>query len=558
MIRRLHATALSAVVLAATLPAAPQIVGDTVPAVAQAPNPYGLKPFHQDFPVDLSFPTVRGATYDRTRRQALERLAANLQGNVRREAWQFACGFFDHAPEDAAEPLMAAMDAAFGSPALNDAVKNCVEAMARMADPRFENALLRAVEHKAPVVRQAAFAALAVCGSDATLRRMAAWFPNMDARARTAWLGAVRTRLGDDAVAFLRDVFAADYGVKVRDEVVQEALRMPPAQAAAVLAVRWEKSQGDTKALIAGVLHAAGDARGTTWLREAMAGEDLAVMMLAIRHSGYGEPGELRNILVRATAHLRPDVRLEAAKILRGVPGDDVADAFEVLAAPDEVWEVKVLALRELTRRGRGKVVGALLEDLPTATGTRLQLLLRQLAESGDPRAVPILVQRCEKAPPEEKRPFLQALAQNGSEAAIDAMLAIFVGQEQIVARAPDRVFTTRGYLPTLLCNSRGHEERVIAAFERLPREDWRLRGPLLTTVVGLATDAGKPEIRERCLECARRVLFEPGEAPQMRVLALNLLSTRWLRIEDAMRLKNLPEDGPMRLLFHDFLLDFF
>ena len=51
-----------------------------------AANSYKLEPFHADFPIGLEYPPMLGREYDRTRRQILERLAANLQGNVRKEA----------------------------------------------------------------------------------------------------------------------------------------------------------------------------------------------------------------------------------------------------------------------------------------------------------------------------------------------------------------------------------------------------------------------------------------------------------------------------------------
>ena len=45
-----------------------------------------------------------------------------------------------------------------------------------------------------------------------------------------------------------------------------------------------------------------------------------------------------------------------------------------------------------------------------------------------------------------------------------------------------------------------------------------------------------------------------------MRVLCLNLLTSRWITIEDALKLKNLADkEAPaMRALVHDFLNDYF
>lgn len=530
------------------------------PAPAAPSNPYNLSPFEKDFPVDLTWPSQRGLVFDRTRRQILEQIAANLQGNVRREAWQFATEFWWHAPEDAIEPLVAAMDRAFGNPALNDVVKNCVEAMGRMAHEGLEPALLRAIEHKNPVVRQAAFVSLAKAATPATLRKMGAWFQHMDFHATGAWVTAVHTRLGDDGVKILRDLMASDPPIPVRDQITKRALLMPPAKAASILESRWSTAMNEFKATIAGVFHAAGDARGTTWLREALESEDLVRLVFALRQSTIGDPGELRPLLLKLSTHARPDVRLELAKALRPVAGDDVTDVYEVLAMPEEAQETKTIALRELTRRGRGKVVGALLGELESATGTRLTLLLQQLAESGDPRAVPVLLARSEKAAPEQRRPFLQALATNRSTAATEALLQMFEGPEQVVARGYNGAFTTLNYIPTLLLNTRGAEEPVLSHFAKLAPDDWRRRAALMPTLVGIATDREDPAIKERFLAPVRAILFDQAAMPQLRVLALNLLSTRWLGVDDALRLKNGSQDDPpaLRALFHDFLNEYF
>ena len=85
--------------------ASPGVSTGTKADNSQAPNPYRLTPFHPDFPSTLEYPPMISREYDRTRRQVLKQLASNLQGNVRREAWQIATEFYWRAPEDAVEPL---------------------------------------------------------------------------------------------------------------------------------------------------------------------------------------------------------------------------------------------------------------------------------------------------------------------------------------------------------------------------------------------------------------------------------------------------------------------
>lgn len=533
------------------------------PGLAASPaNPYKLQPFEAAFPVPLDYPPMQGVEYTRTRRQALRRLADNLQGNTTRETWQLATEFFWRAPEDVVDPLVDAMDRAMGSRALGDVVRNCVEAMGKTRNVEFDSALRRAVEHKSENVRQAAYVALASAGTEATLRQLADAFTTMTGRGREAWLRGVRLRLPEQRVELLKAVMAANYPIHVRDQILKEAVKLPVAEAAEVLGTRWATAVDQFKAIIAGVKHANGDGAGTAWLAEALDSENLDVVTWGVRHCAFGPSpnealGSLRERLLRLSTHLRPEVRLEVAKQLTRISGDDVEAVFEVMTAPDEIWDVRALATRELTRRGRAQLVSVLLEELPTATGTRMQGIINQLSASGDPRAVEVMVQRFRKAGPGQGRPFVQAIAQNGSEAAAEALFDLYEGPEVLVTRGSDRSLTTRNYLPTLFLNLRGSERVIVRRFVALPRDAWELRARLLPTITGFATDRrSDSELVELCIEPVRALLFDSDELPQLRVLALNTLSRNWLTIEDAMRLKRMmrKESLGMRALFADFL----
>lgn len=543
------------------------MLAQDVPGLPAAqPNPYKLAPFEPGFPVALEYPPMTGLEYSRTRRQALQQLSGYLQGNTTRDSWQYATEFFWRAPEDAVDPLVEAMDRAMGNPGLGDAVRNCVDAMGKTRNPEFDGALRRALQHKSDGVRQAAYVALAAAGTEETLKRLAADFVIMSGRAREAWLRAVRMRLPNERVALLRQMMLANFPTRVRDQVLKEAVQLPVAEAAEVLRPRWDTAIGQFKAIIAGVLHANGEGGGTAWLREAMAGEDLEEVNWAVRYCAFGEApdtalGALREQLLTTSQHLRPEVRVAVAKQLCRIDGDDVSDVFEVMTALDEVWEVRALAARELTRRGRKQLVSVLLEELPTATGTRLQSIINQLSASGDPRAVPVLVERFTSAPEGQGRPFVQALAQNGSDAAADALFDLFAGPERVVVRGTERPLTTRSYLPTLFLNLRGSEDVIIRRFLALPKEEWELRARVMGTITGFAADRrSNEELVARCVEPVRAVLFDGDELPQLRVLALNLLARNWLKIEDAMALKRLSrsEQPGLRGLFADFLNTFY
>jgi len=202
-------------------------------------------------------------------------------------------------------------------------------------------------------------------------------------------------------------------------------------------------------------------------------------------------------------------------------------------------------------------MVSVLLEELPTATGTRMTNIINQLSASGDPRAVEVLMARFQKAPPGQGRPFVQAIAQNASDAAAGALFDLFEGPETMIARGSERPLTTRNYLPTLFLNLRGSERVVVERFLALPKEEFELRARLVKTVSGFAADRrDEKELVALCVEPVREILFDQDELPQLRVLALNCLARNWLTIDDAMRLKRQlrSEQLGMRALFSDFL----
>jgi hypothetical protein len=432
--------------------------------------------------------------------------------------------------------------------------------MGKMGDLRFDAALQRALEHPNAQVRQAALASLGRSGQQETLRALGRHFEQMDGRARTAWLQAVLDRLPGERVAIMTQLLAANYPTAVREQILGFALQLPGAELATATRGLWDGATGKLKAVIAAALHQAGDGAGTAWLQSVLQGQDTQELLQVLEQLARCELGVLRSTVLQHSAHPRPDVRHGVAKLLAMVPGDDVADVFEVLASPEEPLDIREIALRELTRRGRPSAVGALVDEAATATGTRLQLLLHLLATSGDPRAVPLLVDRFGRAPETERRPFLQALAQNNSAAACEAMLTIFRGPPLVVGRGVDEAYTTVGYLATLLLNLRGHEAALLTAYRSLPKDDYLRRAALATTISGLAADRGDAATRDECLGELRRLLFDRDELPQLRVLALNLLTPRGLRVEDALRLKRqrFDEAPSMRALFADFLNEFF
>jgi hypothetical protein len=114
--------------------------------------------------------------------------------------------------------------------------------------------------------------------------------------------------------------------------------------------------------------------------------------------------------------------------------------------------------------------------------------------------------------------------------------------------------------VPTLMLNLRGPERAVLAAFLELPKSDWRLRSPMLSTLSGIAADRVDKELQSAMVEPLRRIVFDREELPQMRILALNLLARRWLTLDEVLRLRSSHRDEApgMRAFLSDFLGDMF
>lgn len=529
---------------------------------------YPFATWHADYPVPLDVPQPSPApVYQRSKRQALEKIVANLQGNTRREVWLMATEFFGRAPDDAIEVLTALMDRSLGQPLLIDVVRNAIEAMGRMARPEFDEPLRRALEHPDASVQQAAFTALSTSGSLASLRWAAGQFlPGMDGRARAAWLRAVRLRLPDEVVSYYRALLETDVPPALRDLLVKEAIQLPPAKAAEVLRPLWDLANGELKAVIAGVLHGAGDGAGTAWLHAALQSEDLVLVVRALDHLKGRELGMLRDRVFELSTHARPEIRLGVAKVLAAVEGEDVVRVFEVCAGAEELIETKSIALRELARRGRTEPIDALLDSLETATGTRQQLVLRMLGQTGYARCVDVFRERFLKAPPEEGRGFLVGIALSRAPNAGRALFDLFLQEPRPVSK-PDgggNVLDTRNYVPILLPNLRGNEAQLLTFWPEIPKDDYVRRASYLHALTGIAVEREDPALAAPVAALLRTVLFDAKELPQLRLQALNALTRSWLDLDDVRKLtrlqdgSNQEETASMRALVKDFLFEYF
>jgi HEAT repeat protein len=552
--------------------AAPGPEGQAASGLTLAPkdpaNRYRFEAWYSDYPVELQLPQqFPQQVYERSRRQALEKVVANLQGNVSRESWQMAMEFFRRAPADAVQPLIEAMDRNFGKPSMQDFVKHCVEAMGQLGGEECDEALRRALEHPSEKVRYAVFTSLGGAGSLDTIRRTFPLFlSGMDGHARRGWLRAARLRLGDEAVGLFHQLMRLDTPQPIRDLVVVEALEMPPQQAASVFEDFWSLAVGDFKTVIAGVFHAAGRTSGTAHLATQLRSTNPTEVVHALNNLTHRGPLGLVDDVLLLSESPYPEVRQQVANLLSQEANESSTNALERLAAPDQPLEIRMIAMRALTERGRSAAVDYLLEEVETTTGSRLSIQLRLLGASGDPRCVPIFAERVRTSPPEEGREFLQALAFSSAKGAQDELVRLFLEPERPVAgknRAGGQL-TTWTYIPILLPNLRGQEQGMVEAWQRIPATDLQRRALYLQALLTVLADRTDPLVQEPILQLFREILFDAEAAPQLRIQALNGLTRKFLTLSDAMRLKRLQEpigdrESPrMRALIKDFLFEYF
>src|SRR5690606_24699160 len=161
-------------------------------ASAQTARALGLEPWHADFPfaVELS-PRMGGRWYDRSPRQALAQIVANLQGNCSRAAWEFACMFFERAPAAAVDLLAEAAEQSVTAPGLRPYLASIANALGRPGDEAAVPTLLRLLDHPDTAVASHAVTAMMTCGTPEVLAEVESRLHRVTVRAQCDWLRAV-------------------------------------------------------------------------------------------------------------------------------------------------------------------------------------------------------------------------------------------------------------------------------------------------------------------------------------------------------------------------------
>lgn len=523
------------------------------------PQAMGLTPWYADFPfpVHLS-PREPGKWYDRSRRQALEQVVQNLSGGCTYDAWKMAKDhFFAHAPEDAAPILVERIDRALLAQNHGELVENGLEAITRMQDPSLAPVILRALDQDRPGIRAKAMQALVTSGTKAAVEEAKRWYPVMDHAARLDWVRAARAQLGADAVPLFQAMLGEAAYRPLHDTILEETTKLPVEAAAAVVSPLWEKvGLGDARMTVALILHRAGDLRGTQTILDVMRNGSPAARSIAVRGAGAGGLDRVLDDVLKLSIHDDPQVRAAVALALRTQRGDNVERTLATLAL-DPVAEVRQPALLALRERGQRAMLDRLIEDVETASGTKLVEAMADLAAAQDGQAVPAMLARYREAPLAERRQFIRYMALTRTREAFPALRDVFLAEEQTFGARGD---TTMTYAGEMMANLSAARDDLLRLCRELPREDYRRRAVMMRALGNIAGLQERPDAFSRQVyDFYRELVLAGDELPQIRLLALEYLR-RDLRLDDAFAIKArlAAEAESMRKALNDFLFEFF
>ena len=534
------------------------IGGDAVDpaASAAATKPLGFEVWHADFPgapeIPYLSPRQPGRWYDRTPRQALESIAAKLQGNCSRDAWLMAKDFFSRIDPEDADVLVTTLDRAMQANDQTDLAENVVDAIGRARAPQAADALLRALEHQRMSIRNKAMIALRGSGTAEAVMTARRMFPVVDGRGIEGWIRAAREHLPPETLVTEYQRILADPQLEPsRTFVVENALALPPSQALDVFRQWIGHEPASVYATICGLRHAVGDSGGTVLLIDLLKRSEPQQRLAALQALRFGGAEELLDRILPLTNDPDPQVRLAVVGVLAPIRLETVGRALETMSI-DESQDVRRAAMRELVVRGRRQVIDDLIDTVRSGTGSRLRLALEDLIAIRDGAAVPAMVERMAVMPEIEKRDMLRAISLTTAAEAFAPLREVFVGEDAFAAE-------NRSYISYLMINCRGAEHQVLELFESLPKADYERRGLILGTLSAVAADREEPELSAAVHALLRRLLFDRDEIPQMRLSALGHLR-RDLRLDDMRSISDLArdEEPSMRKALTDFLFEFY
>ncbi|MCA8970138.1 MAG: hypothetical protein KDC95_10155 [Planctomycetes bacterium] len=516
--------------------------------------------------------------WDYSRTQVIERMVERLRGATSLEAWRFSKLALARScdDEEVRATLVRYLEKNLLTRGEDAPARNAMEVMRRSKRIEFSPALMRASEHGIRQISEDAISALESCADETAVQSMLRSFATRYLRAQVLVLRVIANRgSAEVAVPFLRKLLDGQIVLQDLPTLTAAVLETfdhgaPPEVVRGTLAGKLRLFPNTAGELAAKLLHEAGDDEGRfALLRMLEQQED------PIRRGGLVESLALRDpaasldavlTLVADSKHAAP--RLALARFLAAIPDgsekeESVVAMLEVLAN-DEVRDVELAALDAL--RGRSKpVTDRLVSLLQTADGSQLRIVLQSLIEAGDPRAVPAIAARLEKAEGRDRQIYVQALGRMGTKASLPYLTAVLTGPSIDFGRDVDSV----AYAAIVTTNILEAEPALWRVYESMSTDTSQglaVRSHVLKTLANLAKAPGDDEAArlDRVHARFRDILFDSKQPASERLLCLDYLRGGTLGIDDALRLgRRMRRDdsfAPDELLgqFNDFLTEYF
>lgn len=281
---------------------------------------YEFDRWHDDFPYALHVPPKRvGLWYDRNAQQALEKIVNNVSGLCTKPAWMMSKEFFDRHLDRSAELLIEKLDETQRRRDGYDHAENLLAAIARQKTSVFAKAIVRTASHSHPGIRRAAFRALLNAGDEAAVMEVGKKFTAMNRSEQTDWVKAAARHLSDkNLFPLFRDMLTKQKYAGMQAYVFDEVMKLPAKRAAKLFDPIWLSMAKDLQLHVAGVMHAAGDERGTVRLRHALKlpVEIVKRKIVAVQYTHLRDRQPQRPLTAYAKAHEMPSASIDGNDVL--------------------------------------------------------------------------------------------------------------------------------------------------------------------------------------------------------------------------------------------------
>lgn len=524
---------------------------------------YEFEQWRDDFPYPLHVPQRRiGQWYDRNAQQALEKVVANLSGLCSKPAWTMAKEFFGRHREESQEILIEKLDETQRKRDGYDQAENILGVISQLKSPAFARVLVRTAAHQHPGIRRAAYRALTFSGDEAAVLEIGKGYRRMNKVETVDWIKAAAAQLSDkELFPLFRAMLTEQRYADVYAFVFEAATKLEPKRAAQLFLPIWLNMPVDLQLHVAGVLHAAGDERGTEQLRRALV---LPIKipkkkLVAVQGATKGDPRPMLNELLALTNEDREDLNLLILNAIREIPGQVIDDTLLTLTDESKPFQIRQYALLALAERGKTTELDALVELIKQEPeGNKYRAAIADLVGARYGKAVPVLLERMKKGSQKSEVFYLRMIARINRKESFTALREVFLRPEYTLPwRERHSNVTLLGVQFSNLstCNS-----EMIQLLGELPRADVRRRAALVHALANLAGSRREDTAYSDPIYAALRArVFDVEELPQMRILALDYIR-KDLRLRDAMELRARlqKEKTAMRQYLSDYLIEFF